>query len=136
MLNLHELEAGQRFTCSGPRMTLEAFREFGALLGTDAPIHCDPAYAANTPFRKVIAQGPLLLAPFEAWLCEMFGELAWSRSGKIRAKFLVPGPVDSVVRLEMTIRDIVEGRVSFDLQALCGDTLLAVATAEFSLPAE
>ncbi|MBR0781906.1 MaoC family dehydratase [Bradyrhizobium iriomotense] len=133
MLSIHELEVGQQFARSGPRMTLESFCDFGSLLGTDAPIHCDPAYAANTPFGKVIAQGPLLLAPFESWMCELFGEDAWSRTGAIRGKFLVPGQVDSTVRLEMSVRDIVDGRVLFDLRALSDQNLLAVATAELTL---
>jgi acyl dehydratase len=133
MLSIHEIAVGQTFACNGPRMTLEAFREFGALLGTDAPIHCDPAYAANTPFENVIAQGPLLLAPFETWLCDLFGEQAWCRSGQIRAKFLVPGPVGSTVKLEMTVLEIVEGKVSFDLHVRNGETLLAIAAAEITL---
>lgn len=134
MLSILQITVGQTFTCRGPRMTLEAFREFGALLGTDAPIHCDPAYAANTPFAKVIAQGPLLLAPFESWLCDVFGEQTWCGSGQIRAKFLVPGPVGSAVDLEMTVREINRNKVSFDLHVRSGEILLAVADAEVTLP--
>lgn len=134
MLSIQELHVGQHFVCDGPRMTLEAFCDFGALLGTDAPIHCDPAYAAGTPFVDVIAQGPLLLAPFEGWMCELFGEEAWSRSGQIEIKFLVPGKVGSHVGLEMTVRDVAGDTVSFDVHARCGETLLAIAATQISLP--
>ena len=84
----------------------------------------------------MIAQGPLLLAPFESWLCDLFGEEAWSRSGRIRAKFLVPGPIDSLVRLEMTVQDIANGKITFDLRAMSGATLLAVAVAELDATKE
>ena len=33
-------------------MTLAAFRDFGALLGSDAPIQTDTAYAAATVFSR------------------------------------------------------------------------------------
>lgn len=133
MLNLRELKIGQQFSRSGPPMTLEAFREFGALLGTDAPIHCDPDYAAKTPFGKVFAQGPLLLAPFESWLCELFGEKVWTRSGHIKGKFLQPAKIDTMVTLEMSVRDITGDRIGLDLRATCDQALLAVATADLSL---
>ncbi|MGY4304521.1 acyl dehydratase [Bradyrhizobium sp. USDA 4369] len=135
MLTLRDIDIGQQFARPGPPMTLQAFREFGALLGTDAPIHCDPDYAAKTPFGKVIAQGPLLLAPFEGWICELFGEAAWSAGGVIRGKFVAPGKIDSTVRLEMSVRTIADRRVSLDLRALCDQDVLAVATAELTVAA-
>ena len=36
----------------------------------------------------VISQGPLLLACYETWFCELFGEDAWSRTGRLTAKFV------------------------------------------------
>jgi acyl dehydratase len=57
MLNQTRLNAGQRLTRPGPALTLQAFTDFGRLLGTDAPIHNDPAYAAKTQFGSVISPG-------------------------------------------------------------------------------
>jgi acyl dehydratase len=129
MLTPGRLEPGQRLTRPGPPLTLQAFADFGALLGTDAPIHNDPAYAAKTPFGSVIAQGPLLLASFETWFCELFGEEAWSRSGRLAAKFISPAKIGETVTLEMNVGETVEGRASFDLRVVHKDRLLAIGSA-------
>lgn len=128
-----DLAPGVRFCRGGAPMTLAGFRDFGALLGTDAPIHTDPAYAAGTVFGCVIAQGPLLFAPFESWLCALFGEEAWSRSGRIRMKFLDPARVGETLTLEMTIRSVLDNLVEIELQARCAERLLAAGSAEIML---
>ncbi len=128
MLNT-DLVVGQRLTRSGPPLSLKAFSTFGKLLGTDAPIHNDPEYAAKTPFGEVIAQGPLLLAPFESWLCEMFGAERWSVSGRIQGKFVSPAKAGDTTTLELVVQSIVSGRATFDLKVTCGERLLAVGEA-------
>ncbi len=134
MLNRHDLRAGQRLTRPGPPLTLQAFTDFGALLGTDAPVHNDPAYAAKTQFGCVIAQGPLLLACFETWFCELFGETAWSRSGRLTAKFLDPARIGETVTLEMALGETTAGRASFELRVVCGERLLALGQAAIDWP--
>jgi acyl dehydratase len=133
MLTDHGFKAGQRLTRPGPPLTLQAFTDFGALLGTDAPVHNDPAYAANTQFGCVIAQGPLLLARFESWFCELFGEEAWSRTGRLTAKFLDPARIGETVTLEMVVGETVKGRTTFELRVVCGERLLALGSATIDL---
>lgn len=134
MLNRPDLRAGQRLTRQGPPLTLQAFRDFGALLGTDAPVHNDPAYAAKTQFGCVIAQGPLLLACYETWFCELFGEAAWSRTGRLTAKFLDPARIDETVTLEMIAGEIAGSRATFELRVVCGERLLALGSAAIDQP--
>lgn len=114
-------------------MTLEAFSNFGHLLGTDAPIHNDPAYAAKTPFGTVISQGPLLLAPFETWFCELFGEDAWSRSGQLAAKFVSPAKVGDAITLELVVGEKRDRRVNFEVRVVHNDRLLALGSASLEL---
>ena len=133
MLNRHDLKPGQRLTRPGPPLTLQAFTDFGALLGTDAPVHNDTAYAAKTQFGCVIAQGPLLLARYESWFCELFGEEAWSRSGRLTAKFIDPARIDETVTLEMVVGETIKGRAHFELRVVCGERLLALGTATIEL---
>jgi len=129
MLNQTRLTPGQRLTRPGPPLTLQAFTDFGALLGTDAPVHNDPAYATKTQFGSVIAQGPLLLASFETWFCELFGEDAWSRTGRLTAKFLSPAGIGDAVTLEIIVGDAKEDSTTFELRVLHQDRLLALGTA-------
>lgn len=133
MLN-PDLVPGQRLTRSGPPLTLQAFTDFGALLGTDAPVHHDPAYAAKTQFGGVIAQGPLLLASFETWFCELFGEDAWSRTGILTAKFLNPARIGDAVTLEIIVGERFGDRATFELRVVHQERLLALGTAAISLP--
>jgi acyl dehydratase len=131
---LNQLAKGGRLTRPGPPMTLQAFTDFGALLGTDAPIHNDAAYAAKTPFGTVISQGPLLLACYETWFCELFGEDAWSRTGRLAAKFVSPAKLGEEVMLELIAGERDGGRAAFELRVTCGDRLLAVGSAAIDLP--
>ncbi len=134
MLKPDRFIRGQRLTRPGPPMTLQAFADFGDLLGTDAPIHNDPAYVAKTPFGVVISQGPLLLARYETWLCELFGEEAWSRTGRLAAKFVAPAKIGEDVTLELLAGETTGRRATFELRVTCGDRLLAVGSAAIDLP--
>jgi acyl dehydratase len=134
MLKQSRLKPGQRLTRPGPPLTLQAFTDFGALLGTDAPVHNDPAYAVQTQFGSVIAQGPLLLAAFETWFCELFGEAAWSRTGKLTAKFLNPARIGDTVTLEIIVGDTNHDRATFELRVVHQERLLALGTAAIGLP--
>ena len=133
MLNQNRLTPGQRLTRSGPPLTLQAFTDFGALLGTDAPVHNDPVYAAKTQFGGVIAQGPLLLTAYETWFCELFGEDAWSRTGKLTAKFLNPARIGDVVTLEIIVGDTNEDRTTFELRVVHQERVLALGIAAIGL---
>ena len=132
MLN-PDLASGQRLTRPGPPLTLQAFIDFGDLLGTDAPVHNDPAYAAKTQFGSVIAQGPLLLASFETWFCELFGEDAWSQTGTLTAKFLNPARIGDAVTLEIIVGETSGDRATFELRVVHQERLLALGTAAISL---
>ena len=133
MLSKEHLKTGLRLTRPGPPMTLEAFDGFGRLLGTDAPIHNDPAYAAKTPFGKVIAQGPLLLASFETWFSELFGEDTWSRTGQMAAKFVSPAKIGDTVTLELVVGETQDDRVKFEVRVIHDDRLLALGSASLEL---
>lgn len=133
MLKQTQLKAGQRLTRPGPPLTLQAFTEFGRLLGTDAPIHNDPPYAAKTPFGSVIAQGPLLLASFETWFCELFGDDAWSQTGCLAAKFISPAKIGEKVTLEIVVSDATPSRATFELRVIHDQRLLALGTAKIGL---
>jgi acyl dehydratase len=133
MLNRDDLKAGLRLTRLGPPLTLQAFTDFGTLLGTDAPVHNDAAYATKTQFGCVIAQGPLLLARYESWICELFGEEAWSRSGRLTAKFLDPARIGETVTLEIVVGEKAGSRATFELRVVCGERLLALGNAAIDL---
>lgn len=126
MLTCERPIPGQRFARRGPPLTQQAFNDFGRLLGTDAPIHVDPDYAAKTPFKRTFAQGMLLLAPFESWLCELFGEAAWTNGGRLKAKLLQPAMVGDITGLEMQAGEIRDGHLCLELRVVCNGKLLAV----------
>lgn len=129
MLNSSRPTPGQCFTRPGSPLTQDAFNDFGRLLGTDAPIHVDPDYAAKTPFKRTFAQGMLLLAPFESWLCDLFGEEAWVNGGSLKAKLLHPAMVGDSTDLEMQAGEISNGRLTLELRILCAGKVLAVGEA-------
>lgn len=129
MLTHERPAAGQRFARRGSPLTQQAFNDFGRLLGTDAPIHVDPDYAAKTPFKRTFAQGMLLLAPFESWLCELFGDEAWANGGSLKAKLLHPAKVDDVTGLEMQAGEIRDGRLTLELRVACNGKVLAIGEA-------
>jgi acyl dehydratase len=131
---LNQLAKGERLTRPGPPITLQACTDFGDLLGTDAPIHNDAAYAAKTVFGTVISQGPLLLACYETWLCELVGEDAWCRTGRLAAKFVSPAKLGEEVTLELVAGETAGQRATFELRVTCGDRLLAVGSAAIDLP--
>lgn len=133
MLTRERPAPGQRFARRGPPLKQQAFNDFGRLLGTDAPIHVDPDYAAQTPFKRTFAQGMLLLAPFESWLCELFGEKAWTDGGCLKAKLLHPAMVGDITGLEMQAGGISNGRLTLELRVVCNGRLLAVGEAVVQL---
>lgn len=123
------LAPGLRFERAGPSLTQEAFTDFGHLLGTDAPIHLDPAYARGTAFGGTIAQGMLLAAPVEAWLRELVGEAAWFRRGKLEVRLLatVQAGEPVTIRLHVLAHDAALTRIAFEIAS--GERLLAAGTA-------
>ena len=127
-----ELHVGRVLERIGPPLTQEAFSSFGRLLGTNAPIHDDPAYARATGFGGTIAQAMLLTAPYESWLCELFGEEAWSRSGRIAVRFRSPAWEGDRVVMTMTVRDDAQGRCAFELESRCGDRTLLTGSASIA----
>lgn len=135
MLNPTPLPRGRAFAIGqvlereGPVLTQEAFNEFGALLGTDAPIHVDPDYARQTPFGGTIAQGMLLLAPLETWLCELFGEAAWFGGGHLHVRLLKPAVAGERATLRLTVTEQgPTGATALDFSLHCGERALAAGT--------
>ena len=123
----------QRLERAGPPLTQQAFSAFGKLLGTDAPIHDDPAYAEATPFGGTIAQGMLLAAPYEAWLCELFGEEAWARGGHIAVRLRNPARAGESVRMVMTVTESTAERCTLQIESLCGARCLLTGHATVAL---
>lgn len=124
-----DLPPGRRLQRPGPTLDQASFDAFGALLGTDAPIHVDPAYAAKTVFGSTIAQGMLLLAPVETWLCELFGEEAWSVGGRLQARLISPARVNEAVWHELEVTSNDTRAVTFAIRVMCDERLLASGTA-------
>ena len=117
---------GDILTRAGPVLTQESFNEFGALLGTDAPIHVDPDYARRTAFGATIAQGMLLLAPLETWLCELVGEAAWFSRGRIHARLLNTAVAGEQASMQLTVTACAGGSIAaMDFSLLCGQRTLA-----------
>jgi acyl dehydratase len=126
------LACGHTLHREGPLLTQAAFNDFGALLGTDAPIHVDPDYARQTPFGGTIAQGMLLLAPLETWLQELFGEAAWFRSGRLHARLLNPAVVGERATMHLTVTGRgASGVTALDFTLTCGERPLAAGKVEF-----
>jgi len=125
MLSAGALARGRLLTRDGPALTQHAFSDFGRLLGTNAPIHDDPDYARETGFKGTIAQGMLLAAPYETWLCELFGEEAWLRGGRLALRFRSPAWAGDPVTMMLTILGVEEGRCTLAVESRCeGRTLL------------
>jgi acyl dehydratase len=117
---------GQVLLREGPVLTQASFNAFGTLLGTDAPIHIDPDYARQTPFGGTIAQGMLLLAPLEAWLCELFGEAAWFSGGRLHVRLLKPAMAGERVTMRLTVTAHDTHRATaLDFTLHCGERALA-----------
>lgn len=133
MLTRPALRAGLTLERTGPALTQEAFSAFGRLLGTDAPIHDDPAYACATGFKGTIAQGMLLAAPYETWLCEIFGEAAWLRGGKLSIRLRSPAWVGDQVRMTLCIREIGESACTLEVESRCGGRSLLTGSASLVL---
>jgi acyl dehydratase len=117
---------GTILTRESPVLTQESFNEFGALLGTDAPIHVDPGYARQTAFGNTIAQGMLLLAPLESWLCELWGEAAWFSRGRIHARLLNTAVAGERATMQLTVTACAGASITgLDFSLLCGERTLA-----------
>jgi 3-hydroxybutyryl-CoA dehydratase len=108
----------------------EQFIEFGALLGTDAPIHVDVEYAKKTSFGGTIAQGMLLTAPLETWLCELFGEASWFSSGRMQFKLLNPAVTGERVTMTLVVANVNPDTLSMNFTLTCVERLLATGTVE------
>lgn len=134
MLTARDLSPGRRFERAGPPMVQAAFNDFGALLGTDAPIHVDPDYGARTVYGGTIAQGMLLLAPVETWLCDLFGREAWHGSGGLKATMLSPARAGERGAMVLTVRSVAAGRATLDLSISRADTLLIAGEVSITLP--
>ena len=106
----------------------DQFIEFGALLGTDAPIHVDVEYAKKTSYGGTIAQGMLLAAPLETWLCELFGEVTWFRSGRMQLKLLNPAVAGERVTMTLVVANVNPDTLSMNFTLACGERLLATGS--------
>ncbi len=61
-LAFEDLTIGQKWTSESRVITHNDILGFASLTGDHTPIHVDPEFAANTPFRQVIAHGLLGLS--------------------------------------------------------------------------
>jgi acyl dehydratase len=60
--HFEDLEPGRAFECGTRRLTREDIDQFTKLSGDRTRLHSDDAYAAGTPFGRVVAHGALNLA--------------------------------------------------------------------------
>jgi acyl-CoA thioesterase FadM len=74
-----------------------------------------------------------LLASFETWFCELFGEEAWSQTGQMAAKFVNPARIGDTVTLEIVVGEKQGERVQFEVRVLHDDRLLALGSASLKL---
>ncbi len=119
----------------GPALTQQAFSTFGRLLGTDAPIHDDPDYAQTTAFGGTIAQGMLLAAPYESWLCALFGTAAWTAGGRIAVRLRHPAWVGDAVLMRLSVSTLSDRQCEFDIESQCRGRTLLTGSASLVLPA-
>jgi acyl dehydratase len=133
MLSHDSLRPGLVFEREGPALTQAAFSDFGRLLGTDAPIHNDPAYAKASGFGGTIAQGMLLAAPYESWLCELFGEAAWTAGGRIAVRLRSPAWAGDRVRMTLTVCGVANGVCTLAIESRCEDRCLLTGSATLAL---
>lgn len=134
MLTRAALRPGLVLERAGPALTQAAFSDFGLLLGTNAPIHDDPDYARATGFGGTIAQGMLLTAPYESWLCEIFGEAAWTQGGHLDVRFRGPAWAGEAVLMRLTVTAVTDEACSLDLESRCGERTLLTGSAGLTLP--
>lgn len=62
VLSYNDLRVGDEWTSPAREITADDVRRFASLSGDLNPLHVDPAYAGQTPFRRPIAHGLLGLA--------------------------------------------------------------------------
>lgn len=133
MLKLQDLTVGQSFERAGPELTQARFIAFGKLHGTDAPIHTDPDYAAKTPFGGTIAHGMMILAVFETWICDLFGNASWDRGGVFRSKLLNVVKAGEPTTYRIEVKACAARTATLALTLRSGNRLLAIGEATLRL---
>ncbi len=110
-------------------VTQDKIRRYAEAVGDFNPIHVDEEFARSTPFGGTIAHGMLVLAYASDMMAAAFGD-AWSRSGRLRARFKAPARPGDNLTIQATARRATagEGGVTYEYEITCsnqdGETLL------------
>lgn len=101
---MNALRVGDRFVAEIPGISQAQVNLFGALMGTDGPIHTDPEFARSTWFKGTVVPGILVAAPISDMMASLVGADRWNRAGKLEIKFVsFTRPGDEVsVSVEVT----------------------------------
>jgi len=126
------LKPGDVFVADVPSISQETINAFGAILGTNGPIHTDPEFAKKTPLKGVVVQGMLVLAPLHELMCRLFGAETWLRTGRVDTKIVSYTRPGDATRFEIKIEEVDErgARLSF---ACVKDTATTVVVGSASV---
>lgn len=105
-LAFEDLTIGQKWVSDSRVITHNDIQGFASLTGDHTPIHVDPEFAANTPFRQVIAHGLLGLSI----LAGLSSERPRMRTAALLDvhswKFIKPILVGDIVTVETEVMDL------------------------------
>ena len=133
---IEELTIGQTAE-SLNTVTQAEIQAFAAVSGDHNPVHLDPAFAATTPFKGVIAHGMLSAAYISAIVgTEMPGK-GTNYMGQ-NLKFLAPVRPGDQVRTVVTVKEIVAEKRRVICQTACyvGDTMVIDGEATLMVPTQ
>jgi acyl dehydratase len=106
-LFFENLSPGMTFSAGPRRICREDINDFAKLSGDHTPLHTDEAYAATTPFRRIVAHGALNLsvATGLAYAIGIFSESVLAVKSMV-VKFERPVFPDDHVSLELIVASI------------------------------
>lgn len=133
---IEELSVGQTAE-SVNTVTQAEIQAFAAVSGDHNPVHLDPAFAATTPFKGVIAHGMLSAAYISAIVgTDMPGKGTIYMGQNL--KFLAPVRPGDQVRTVVTVKEIIaeKRRVICHTACYVGDTMVIDGEATLMVPTQ
>ncbi|WP_153139267.1 MaoC family dehydratase [Paraburkholderia agricolaris] len=102
---MHQLNKGDGFVLNVPAISQEQVNAYGALLGTNGPIHTDPVFARSTFLKGPVVQASLVTAPLHDAMSVLFGVDRWLRCGALDARFISYTRPGEATRVELLVTE-------------------------------
>ena len=106
-----EVQIGEELLSLEKEITQDKINKYADCAFDFNPIHVDPEYAKDTPFKGTIAHGLYVLSFASEMMTRRFGE-GWLRGGKLEVRWLGPiRPGDRItVKAKPVDRKIIDGK--------------------------